>query len=115
MEERKPILKILYENTEKPVNQIWLTFPLSGRERAEQKMLALTKGHEKESSISFRIARVESPIPNLGQYLPADGWFQEISRLAEKIEGMDREEQMLFGKLSASTIFTLNAAIFRAV
>ena len=42
MEERKPILKILYENTEKPVNQVWLTFPLSGREMAEQRMLALT-------------------------------------------------------------------------
>lgn len=107
MEERKPILKILYENTEKPVNQVWLTFPLSGRERAEQKMLALTKGHEKES-ISFRIARVESPIPNLGQYLPADGWFQEISRLAERIEGMDREEQMKFsGILDCCSISTI--------
>lgn len=36
MEERKPTLKILYENTEKPVNQVWLTFPFSDREtRAE--------------------------------------------------------------------------------
>ena len=108
MEEREPTIKILYENTEKPINQMWLTFPLSGRERAEQKMLALTKGHEKESSISFRIARVESPIPNLGQYLPADGWFQEISRLAEKIEGMDREEQMKFsGILDCCSISTI--------
>lgn len=108
MEERKPILKILYENTKKPVNHVWLTFLLSGRERAEQKMLALTKGHEKESSISFRIARVESPIPNLGQYLLADGWFQEISRLAEKIEGMDREEQMKFsGILDCCSVSTI--------
>lgn len=108
MEERKPILKILYENTEKPVNQVWLTFPLSGRERPEQKMLALTQGHEKEGSISFKIARVESPVPNLGQYLPADGWFQEISRLAEKIEGMDREEQMKFsGILDCCSISTI--------
>lgn len=108
MEERKPILKILYENTQTPVNQVWLTFPLSGKERAEQKMLALTRGHEKESSISFRIARVESPVSNLGQYLPADGWFQEISRLAEKIEGMDREEQIKFsGILDSSSISTI--------
>lgn len=108
MEERKPTLKILYENTEKPVNQVWLTFPFSDRERPEQKMLALAKGHEGESSISFRIARVESAIPNLSQYLPADGWFQEISRLAEKIEGMDREEQMKFsGILDCSSISTI--------
>jgi hypothetical protein len=108
MEERKPILKILYENTEKPVNQVWLTFPLSGREKAEQRMLALTRGHERESSISFRIARVDSPIQNLGRYLPADGWFQEISRLAEKIEGMGREEQMKFsGILDCCSISTI--------
>lgn len=108
MEERKPILKILYENTEKPVNQVWLTFPLSGREKAEQRMLALTRGHERESSISFRIARVDSPIQNLGRYLPTDGWFQEISRLAEKIEGMGREEQMKFsGILDCCSISTI--------
>ena len=46
MEEREPVIKILYENTTRPVNRVLLTFPLSGRERAEQKMLALTKGHE---------------------------------------------------------------------
>lgn len=108
MEEGEPTIKILYENTKKPVNQVWLTFPLSSRERAEQKMLALTEGHEKESSILFRITRVESPIPNLGQYLPADGWFQEISRLAEKIDGMDREEQMKFsGILDCRSISTI--------
>ena len=108
MEEREPTIKILYENTEKPVNQMWLTFPLSGREKAEQRMLALTRGHEKEESIPFRISRVESPIPNLGRYLPADGWFQEISRLAEKNDGMDREEQMKFsGILDCRSISTI--------
>ena len=61
MEERKSILKIPYENTQKPVNQVWLTFPLSGRERAEQKILNIDQGYKKESSISFRIARGESP------------------------------------------------------
>ncbi len=108
MEEREPTIKILYENTKAPVNQVWLTFPLSGRERAEQKMLALTSGHEQEESIPYRIARVESPIPNLRQYLPADGWFQEISLLAEKIERMDREEQIKFsGILDCSAISTI--------
>ena len=108
MEEREPTIKILYENTKAPVNQVWLTFPLSGRERAEQKLLALTSGHEQEESIPYRIARVESPIPNLRQYLPADGWFQEISRLAEKIERMDREEQIKFsGILDCSAISTI--------
>ena len=108
MEEREPTIKILYENTKAPVNQVWLTFPLSGRERAEQKLLALTSGHEQEESIPFRIARVESPIPNLRQYLPADGWFQEISQLAEKIERMDREEQIKFsGILDCSAISTI--------
>ena len=108
MEEREPTIKILYENTKAPVNQVWLTFPLSGRERAEQKMLALTRGHEQEESIPYRIARVESPILNLRQYLPADGWFQEISRLAEKIERMDREEQIKFsGILDCSAISTI--------
>ena len=108
MEEREPTIKILYENTKAPVNQVWLTFPLSSRERVEQKMLALTSGHEQEESIPYRIARVESPIPNLRQYLPADGWFQEISRLAEKIERMDREEQIKFsGILDCSAISTI--------
>ena len=108
MEEREPTIKILYENTKAPVNQVWLTFPLSGRERAEQKLLALTSGHEQEESIPYRIARVESPIPNLRQYLPADGWFQEISQLAEKIERMDREEQIKFsGILDCSAISTI--------
>ena len=27
MEEREPTIKILYENTKAPVNQVWLTFP----------------------------------------------------------------------------------------
>ena len=45
MEEREPIIKILYENTTRPVNQVWLTFPLSGREKPEQKMLPLTRGY----------------------------------------------------------------------
>ena len=108
MEEREPVIKILYENTKAPVNQVWLTFPLSGRERAEQKLLALTSGHEQEESIPYRIARVESPIPNLRQYLPADGWFQEISQLAEKIERMDREEQIKFsGILDCRAISTI--------
>ena len=108
MEEREPTIKILYENTKAPVNQVWLTFPLSSRERVEQKMLALTSGHEQEESIPYRIARVESPIPNLRQYLPADGWFQEISLLAEKIERMDREEQIKFsGILDCSAISTI--------
>ena len=108
MEEREPTIKILYENTKAPVNQVWLTFPLSGRERAEQKMLALTSGHEGKSSIPFRIAKVESPIPGLEQYLPADGWFQEISCLAEKIGRMDREEQMKFsGVLDCCSISTI--------
>ncbi len=108
MEEREPTIKILYENTKAPVNQVWLTFPLSGRERAEQKMLALTSGHEGKSSIPFRIAKVESPIPGLEQYLPADGWFQEISCLAEKIGRMDREEQMKFsGILDCRSISTI--------
>jgi len=71
-------------------------------------MLALTSGHEQEESIPYRIARVESPIPNLRQYLPADGWFQEISQLAEKIERMDREEQIKFsGILDCSAISTI--------
>lgn len=96
MEERKPVIRILYENVTEPKNQVWLSFPLSGKEKAEQTMLMLTRGHEKEGSIPFRIARVESPISNLKQYLPADGWFQEISRLAEKIGRMGREEQMKF-------------------
>ena len=61
MEEREPTIKILYENTKVPVNQVWITFPLSGRERAEQKMLALTSGHEQEESIPYQIVRVESP------------------------------------------------------
>ncbi len=51
---------------------------------------------------------MESPIPNLRQYLPADGWFQEISQLAEKIERMDREEQIKFsGILDCSAISTI--------
>ena len=90
MEEREPVIKILYENTTRPVNRVLLTFPLSGREKPEQKMLSLTRGHEGKSSIPFRITKVESPIPGLEQYLPADGWFQEISCLAEKIGRMDR-------------------------
>lgn len=90
MEEREPVIKILYENTTRPVNRVLLTFPLSGREKPEQKMLALTRGYEGKSSIPFRIAKVESPIPGLDRYLPADGWFQEISCLAEKIGRMDR-------------------------
>ena len=96
MEEREPVIKILYENTTRPVNRVLLTFPLSGREKPEQKMLSLTRGHEGKSSIPFRITKVESPIPGLEQYLPADGWFQEISCLAEKIGRMDREEQIKF-------------------
>ncbi|MDE7204698.1 MAG: hypothetical protein K2O91_22985 [Lachnospiraceae bacterium] len=56
----------------------------------------MTRGHEKEDSISFRIVKVESPVPNLGQYLPADGRFQEISQLAGKIERMSQEEQVIF-------------------
>ena len=108
MEEREPVIKILYENTTRPVNQVWLTFPLSGREKPEQKILSLTRGHEKKSSIPFRIAKVESPIPNLKQYLPADGWFQEISCLAEKIGRMDREEQIKFsGILDCCSISTI--------
>ena len=62
MEERKPVIRILYQNVTEPQNQVWLSFPLSGKEKAEQTILKLTKGHEKESSIPFRIARVESPI-----------------------------------------------------
>ena len=108
MEEREPTIKILYENTKAPVNQVWLTFPLSSRERVEQKMLSLTRGHEGKSSIPFRITKVESPIPGLEQYLPADGWFQEISCLAEKIGRMDREEQMKFsGILDCRSISTI--------
>lgn len=108
MEEREPVIKILYENTTRPINQVWLTFPLSGREKPEQKMLPLTRGHEKKSSIPFRIAKVESPIPNLKQYLPADGWFQEISCLAEKIGRMDREERIKFsGILDCRPISTI--------
>lgn len=108
MQEREPIIKILYENTEKPVNQVWLTFPLSGKEKTVQRMLDLTKGHEKERSIPFRIARVESPVPNLGRYLPAAGWFREISCLAEKIEGMSKEECIKFsGILDCCSISTI--------
>ncbi len=108
VEEREPVIKILYENTTRPVNRVLLTFPLSGREKPEQKMLPLTRGYEKKSSIPFRIAKVESPIPNLKQYLPADGWFQEISCLAEKIGRMDREEQMKFsGILDCRSISTI--------
>ena len=108
VEERGPVIKILYENTTRPVNRVLLTFPLSGREKPEQKMLPLTRGYEKKSSIPFRIAKVESPIPNLKQYLPADGWFQEISCLAEKIGRMDREEQMKFsGILDCRSISTI--------
>ena len=43
MEEREPTIKILYENTTRPVNRVLLTFPLSGREKPEQKMLSLTE------------------------------------------------------------------------
>ncbi len=108
MEEREPVIKILYENTTRPVNRVLLTFPLSGREKPEQKMLSLTRGHGGKSSIPFRIAKVESPIPGLEQYLPADGWFQEISCLAEKIGRMDREEQMKFsGILDCRSISTI--------
>ena len=108
MEKREPVIKILYENTTRPVNRVLLIFPLSGREKPEQKMLALTRGHEGKSSISFRIAKVESPIPGLDRYLPADGWFQEISCLAEKIGRMDREEQMKFsGILDCRSISTI--------
>ena len=108
VEEREPVIKILYENTTRPVNRVLLTFPLSGREKPEQKMLPLTRGHEGKSSIPFRIAKVESPIPGLEQYLPADGWFQEISCLAEKIGRMDREEQMKFsGVLDCRSISTI--------
>ena len=57
MEEREPVIKILYENTTRPVNRVLLTFPLSGREKQEQKMLALTRGHEGKSSIPFRHLR----------------------------------------------------------
>ena len=42
VEEREPVIKILYENTTRPVNRVLLTFPLSGREKPEQKMLPLT-------------------------------------------------------------------------
>lgn len=108
MEEREPTIKILYKNTTRPVNRVLLTFPLSGREKPEQKMLSLTRGHEGKSSIPFRITKVESPIPGLEQYLPADGWFQEISRLAEKIKGMSREECIKFsGILDCSAISTI--------
>lgn len=62
MEEREPVIKILYENTTRPVNRVLLTFPLSGREKPEQKMLSLIRGHEGKSSIPFRITKVESPI-----------------------------------------------------
>lgn len=108
VEEREPVIKILYENTTRPVNRVLLTFPLSGREKPEQKLLSLTRGHEGKSSIPFRIAKVESPIPSLDRYLPADGWFQEISCLAEKIGRMDREEQMKFsGVLDCRSISTI--------
>ena len=69
MEKREPVIKILYENTTRPVNRVLLTFPLSGREKPEQKMLSLTRGHEGKSSIPFRITKVESPIPGLEQEL----------------------------------------------
>ena len=61
MEEREPVIKILYENTTRPVNRVLLTFPFSGREKPEQKMLSLTRGHVQKNSIPFRIAKVESP------------------------------------------------------
>ena len=106
--EEEKILKVLYENIAEPVNQVWISFPLSYGEKAEQAMLELRKGHETESSIPFRIARVEAPIPNLRQYLSADAPVQKISQLAEKIEGMGQEEQIKFsGALECRPISTI--------
>ena len=108
MTEEEKILRVLYENTTEPINQVWLSFPLSYEEKAEQAMLELSKGHETENSILFRIASVEAPIPNLRQYLSADAPVQKISQLAEKIEGMSREEQIKFsGILECCPVSTI--------
>lgn len=108
MEEKEKILRILYENATEPVNQVWIGFPLSPGERAEQTLLALTEGHETEGSILFRIAQVESPVPNLRQYLPADAPFPSIHELAEKMIKMSREERLKFsGVLDCQSISTM--------
>ncbi len=88
-------MKILYENTKTPVNQVWITFPVAENDAVKQ-MLALTKGHEAESNITYRIAAVDSPIQNLKSYLTADMPFNKLSELAEKIRNMSREEQIKY-------------------
>lgn len=88
-------MKILYENTDKPINQVWLTFPLP-ENNAVIRMLPLTRGHESESNITYRIAAVDSPIRNLKKYLTADMPFNKLSELAKKIGEMGREDCLKF-------------------
>ncbi len=87
MEEREPIIKILYENTTRPVNQVWLTFPLSGREKPEQKMLSLTRGHVQKNSIPFRIAKVESPSLALTGICLQTAGFRRLAVWQRRLEG----------------------------
>lgn len=97
-------MKILYENTEAPINQVWVTFPLAENDAVKQ-MLALTKGHEAEASITYRIAAVDSPVQNLKKYLAADMPFDKLNELAEKIRAMDKENQLKFsGVLDCKSI-----------
>lgn len=97
-------MKILYENTEAPINQVWVTFPLAENDAVKQ-MLALTKGHEAEASITYRIAAIDSPVRNLKKYLVADMPFGKLNELAVKIREMDKEDQLKFsGVLDCKSI-----------
>lgn len=90
-----PNMKILYENTDKPINQVWLTFPMP-ENNAVIRMITLTIGHESESNITYRIAAVDSPIRNLIKYLTADMPLVKLSELAEKIRDMGKEDCLKF-------------------
>ena len=97
-------MKILYENTEAPINHVWITFPLTENDAVKQ-MLALTKGHEAEASITYRISAVDSPVRKLKQYLAADMPFDKLNELAVKNREMDKEERLKFsGVLDSKSI-----------
>ncbi len=97
-------MKILYENTEAPINRVWVTFPLNENDAVKQ-MLALTKGHKAESSITYRIADIDSPVRNLKKYLVADMPFDKLNELAIKIREMDKEDWLKFsGVLDCKSI-----------
>ncbi|NBK91660.1 hypothetical protein D5278_06650 [bacterium 1XD21-13] len=89
------VLQILYENTKEPINQVQISLPVSSVHKMKLEMLRLTSGHM-EGTVTFRIAKADSVIDNLHQYLTADMSLEKLNQLAEKIAGMEREEQNKF-------------------